>query len=767
VTNDRPPLLPLSPDAWFVGRRREIDQLVQIGEEAADARRHSTLLVGRRGVGKSEIIRRAYAELFWKQTHVVPICLTLTRESTDVVSFAQQWFATFVRQWIGFRRRDAALVADTAMPFRRALRLAHESGEAALVQLAENFEECRRDEDWIALLRNSAGASGLVAQATGAPIFTMVDEFQRIDHLRVGDQAASLGGLFRSLLESHAAPHLIAGSSQRVIERLLGADLLGRRVERLRIEPLPPRSTIRLWETACRRSGVACNLDLGLEVAEQTEGIPLYVLALVRAAASQAASLTTARALQGVYAHDVLGGDISAQWHAVFNDAVPDVANRRVALEVLRHLYEEAPLRPLRWHRLLSLTDVAEDALQRVVEQLERGGLLEVGHSQIRPILDGVLRDWARMAARREDTGARASVLMQALVHERLLWTAKSRERRARRQIVNKAEALLGTWDCQSVPPALLQWSAFKRLRKKGTVEEIAAAFEKKPATLALPQIVGVTALDDAQSGASTLAAFGFEEARHAPGWECVVVVQMHLDAEPVNATQVEAFLSLTERHAETTGIARVHRWMISKSGFTDEAVELLEESETWTSDVTQFQLLLRRFRVPTDDAAIAEATAGGMGAALTLGEFALAIPMAKDTELVAASTVEQIATQAGFPEAARGQIKMAVIEACINAREHSGEAGAVTLLVRPGDTQLEIVVENPGLVFDPQAVEEPVLEEKMGKGKSLRDKRGWGLKLMRTLMDEVVFEPSDEGTRVRLVKHRAAAADVADAGKD
>jgi anti-sigma regulatory factor (Ser/Thr protein kinase) len=32
--------------------------------------------------------------------------------------------------------------------------------------------------------------------------------------------------------------------------------------------------------------------------------------------------------------------------------------------------------------------------------------------------------------------------------------------------------------------------------------------------------------------------------------------------------------------------------------------------------------------------------------------------------------------------------------------------------------------------------------------------RRGWGLKLIRTLMDEVEFERVDDGTRLRMIKY-------------
>src|ERR1700750_274688 len=52
--------------------------------------------------------------------------------------------------------------------------------------------------------------------------------------------------------------------------------------------------------------------------------------------------------------------------------------------------------------------------------------------------------------------------------------------------------------------------------------------------------------------------------------------------------------------------------------------------------------------------------------------EFAIELPMGEDTELIAAHTVEQIARRMEFQPDAINQIKTALVEACINAAEHS-----------------------------------------------------------------------------------------------
>jgi anti-sigma regulatory factor (Ser/Thr protein kinase) len=750
-----PPLLAVAPEETFVGRRREIDQIYRLGLETAGARRHSTLLVGRRGIGKSEVLRRGYNLLFWNQSRVVPLCFTLTKETADAVAFARQYLATFLRQLIGFRRRDAALVNDEAMPHCRALRLAHEFNDPWLIQLVENFEESLRDEDWVSMLRNSIAAPLLTARMHGTPIFTIVDEFQRVGRLSLNGASVSLAGQYEFILQSSEAPHLIAGSTLRVIERILGSNVLGRHVERLHIEPLPERSALRLWEGLCRAQEVPFKNELGLEIVEQLEGVPLYIQALVRAASQQRVGLTSHRNVQMVYAHALLHGEIGAAWDAHFEEAVPAVADRRPALELLRVLNEDADLGPVEWKRLVRTVGLDEDRLQGLAERLERAGLLEIGTSQIIPVADRVVRDWVRLVHRREIAGEEAAALRQALVRERLLWTSRARQERAQRHLGLKVTSLLHQWDCQSTQPAMFDWPAFRQAHGGKLFQEILDAVEATPATHVLPQVVGVMPAAGAPPDAPTLLAYGFEEGRYALGQECLLVVQIHRTGTPVNATAAEEFLALSQRLAAPTEIERRHQWIVARGGFTEEAVELLQSAGCWTSDFTQLQLLLRQFGIHTEQAILGQATTLGFHEALTSGEYAVAIPMEADTELVAASAIDQIAAQAGFGEAARGQVKMAVIEACINAREHAGQSGTITLVVRPADTHLTIVVENPGLVFDSAVVTEPELEAKLGGAKSLRDKRGWGLKLMRTLMDEVVFEPCDEGTRVRLVKYR------------
>ena len=118
--------------------------------------------------------------------------------------------------------------------------------------------------------------------------------------------------------------------------------------------------------------------------------------------------------------------------------------------------------------------------------------------------------------------------------------------------------------------------------------------------------------------------------------------------------------------------------------------------------------------------------------------------------ERIGARAAEQMAEACGFSAEAAGQIRMATLEACLNAIEHSvnGEK-EVRVTIEADAEKVVVVVENEGLVFDPQALDDPRVEKKMRES----NKRGWGVKLIEKFMDRAVFEPCGNGTRVRMEK--------------
>lgn len=138
------------------------------------------------------------------------------------------------------------------------------------------------------------------------------------------------------------------------------------------------------------------------------------------------------------------------------------------------------------------------------------------------------------------------------------------------------------------------------------------------------------------------------------------------------------------------------------------------------------------------------------------LREVKLTLPMAPDMEVVASQAASSLAAFIGMSPDRVDEVRLAVVEACINAFEHSHSAERkvdITFCLI-GDREpdcLEISVHDRGVGFAFSEVEEPKIEAKL-KGSR---KRGWGLKIIQGLMDEVRILSGSEGTTVVMSKSR------------
>ena len=131
--------------------------------------------------------------------------------------------------------------------------------------------------------------------------------------------------------------------------------------------------------------------------------------------------------------------------------------------------------------------------------------------------------------------------------------------------------------------------------------------------------------------------------------------------------------------------------------------------------------------------------------------EFLMVVPMGEDNELIAANTAEQIAKRLTFRPEAINQIKTAVVEACINAFEHSFSPDRkIYQRFRVESDRLVVTISSRGVLPGN-------LNGAGGRSdttEAAEERRGWGLKLIRTLMDEVEFERVDDGTSLRMTKY-------------
>ncbi|HEY6148555.1 MAG TPA: ATP-binding protein [Thermoanaerobaculia bacterium] len=137
--------------------------------------------------------------------------------------------------------------------------------------------------------------------------------------------------------------------------------------------------------------------------------------------------------------------------------------------------------------------------------------------------------------------------------------------------------------------------------------------------------------------------------------------------------------------------------------------------------------------------------------------EVSLTIPVASDMEIVATAQVAALGEYIDMPHDKIDEIKLALVEACINAFEHANTRDdRVHLTFRVGRDEdgpdfLEVEVFDQGRGFDHSIVEVPTPEKTFTGGK----KRGWGLQIMRSLMDSVAITSGEWGTKILMRKYK------------
>ena len=119
---------------------------------------------------------------------------------------------------------------------------------------------------------------------------------------------------------------------------------------------------------------------------------------------------------------------------------------------------------------------------------------------------------------------------------------------------------------------------------------------------------------------------------------------------------------------------------------------------------------------------------------------FTLQVPSSTENLALIREFVTTVGAQAGLAESEIAKLELAVDEACANVIEHAyGHDASKEMIVRAnfdGDSiTFEIV--DTGKGFDPSQIQQEELESLIAKRKD----GGLGMRLIKTLMDEVQYE--------------------------
>jgi serine/threonine-protein kinase RsbW len=730
------------PQQDFVGRAGELERIMAQAEPANAGR--GLLLLMEPSAGVSELLRQAYDQIFNRRLDVIPIYFSITRSETTAVSAAIEFLNTFVQQYIAYRR-DEPVVSHAPLTLQDLLELAPPADFEWIHQLVQSYTRLRFSNDDKALVRFCLAAPQRIPAGRGRP-FVMLDGAQLAEYL---NGAVVLGTEILRVFSRGGFSFVLAGLRRQILEAAHDAKCNFELLDMLRLEQLDAGEAALLVEHVARRQQVSTSEAARDLIVQQFAGSPFFINGFLQAAREKRTPLISYLDCERLYVDELFGGHI----HRHFADLLEDISPRLDTRPLLIRLLWEAAAGEEQtssfevWRKRLhvSATEL-EDILHRlhVQEFVNWDETMVEAASGLQ-----AWKDYLKIRYRLDVLNQpRALVVAEALADS--LKRAPHTMARHYKQIANAGlRELISGFNCQRVPSILFDYSSFSVKYKGAESKEIVSGLANESEFLKLPQTVHLSSCLAFNSDMRQiceeehcLIAHTFEEATYTDAQQLIwfaadIESKLELDVDIVRA-----WCDRFEAMATRLGFARFRIWLISNEGFSEEANLLLKRRRAFGSSRQQLGLLASR---------VGEAVVNPVTQAAHPDEFLVVVPMGEDNELIAANTAEQIAKRLTFRPEAINQIKTAIVEACINAAEHSFSPDRkIYQRFRVESDRLVITISSRGIVPANLNGANSGSEPK----EAAEERRGWGLKLIRTLMDEVEFERVDDGTSLRMTKY-------------
>jgi serine/threonine-protein kinase RsbW len=718
--------------AEFVGREAELRQVISYATESP----HGRLLVAAApNSGGSEFLRQAYDELFFRRTQSVPFYFAFPSRTGRLTDVAVEFFRAFLQQYVAYRRVDPSL-CRIQLTLQEISELTLPTDYDAVTSLLEIFEREQSLSDDSALFKLCLSAPQKLAAATKRPVLPLIDCLKLASET---SDSAYVANITKTFLR-RGEPGVFAALRRQMplLSHVAGADL--DEVEAVHLDYLAEADANLLLDSLTRSARVESNEQTRDLIVQQLRGSPFFLAALTYGAREKRVAVTTFLDCQKLYVDELLGGRIDRHFSNLLNQIAPMAQTRRTLLRVLYEsgLSETRKASVWTWKKRLGVEGAEFD---RMIDSLHVHELANSSGATVElNAQPSVWLDYLQAHYQLEVAGETRALTVANTLLNSLKRAPQTMRRKYRRDAAIGVNDILARFNCQEIPASLLDYKRFAEAHMGVDTDTVNAALDTEADIVRLPQIVSavdcsaVVTTVPTEEGRCAIG-HGFDAAEYVEENE-IVWLAAEIDSKLEASAELTAeWCERLEKIAREAKLHRFRLWLVSPEGFSSEAAKVLHQHHAYSSSRRQIDLLSGRLQSLSELPALAD-------------EYEMVIPMGTDTELIAAHTVEQIARRIKFGPEAINQIKLALVEACINATEHSlSPDRKIYQRFRVEGDKLTVTVASRGVV--------PAnIPDQNGANDNGKSRRGWGLKLIRALMDEVEFERVDDGTQLRMTKY-------------
>ena len=304
----------LVPEEVYTDREEFLDYFYQTALKAQHRRSMSTVLLGQRRMGKTEIFKRVVNRLFFEQDHtdpnaVVPIYYSFPENFIDRWEFAKKYVENFLRWYVAFRLRDKNILLEQKIKLHQLREIIRTKlnitegfdGSMEFLDSIINQEVIIPERAALTLPRN-------VSDYDDSTIVVFLDEFQ---NTRLPQYNFDVVGFMQEAVESPTCPHFVTGSAMSILAR----EILGRGALFGRFRSKPIKTLTGYWGAELTRKvakyyQVEIKPEMPPIVAERCGGNPFYISAVIQQAAEQNQIISNEEILNSLLAIDLSSGFI-------------------------------------------------------------------------------------------------------------------------------------------------------------------------------------------------------------------------------------------------------------------------------------------------------------------------------------------------------------------------------------------------------------------------------------------------------------------------